>query len=116
MSTPTPSWPNAFHAGEQALQQRVGVHDRMAAIGPQVLRDHMPDQHRELFEKLPTLLLGTLDAQGQPWATSLTGRPVMAAKRGPATPGASSPAARLNQRCTWAWPTGSRGIQALPGA
>jgi predicted pyridoxine 5'-phosphate oxidase superfamily flavin-nucleotide-binding protein len=75
MSTPTPSWPNAFHAGEQALQQRVGVHDRMAAIGPQVLRDHMPDQHRELFEKLPTLLLGTLDAQGQPWATMVAGPP-----------------------------------------
>jgi len=65
----------AFHPGEQALQARVGVRERMAAVGPMVLRDHMPDQHRELFEKLPTLLLGTLDAQGQPWATMLAGPP-----------------------------------------
>ncbi|MBT9512900.1 MAG: pyridoxamine 5'-phosphate oxidase family protein [Acidovorax sp.] len=66
---------DAFHAGEQALQQRVGLRERMAAIGPLVLRDHMPDQHRELFEKLPTLLLGALDDQGQPWATMLAGPP-----------------------------------------
>ena len=65
----------AFHAGEQALQERVGVRERMAAVGPLVLRDHMPDQHRELFEKLPTLLLGTLDDQGQPWATMVAGPP-----------------------------------------
>lgn len=67
--------PEAFHPGEQALQQRVGLRERMAAIGPLVLRDHMPDQHRELFEKLPTLLLGALDDQGQPWATMLAGPP-----------------------------------------
>ncbi|MFY3382721.1 pyridoxamine 5'-phosphate oxidase family protein [Paracidovorax sp. MALMAid1276] len=67
--------PPAFHAGEQALQARMGVRERMAAIGPQVLRDHMPDPHRELFEKLPTLLLGALDAQGQPWATMVAGPP-----------------------------------------
>jgi predicted pyridoxine 5'-phosphate oxidase superfamily flavin-nucleotide-binding protein len=65
----------AFHAGEQALQQRVGMRERMAEIGPLVLRDHMPDQHRELFEKLPTLLLGAQDAQGQPWATMVAGPP-----------------------------------------
>ena len=67
--------PSAWHAGEQALQARAGVHERMAAVGEVVMRDHMPDQHRELFEKLPTLLLGALDAQGQPWATMLAGPP-----------------------------------------
>ena len=66
---------DAFHPGEQALQASVGVRDRMAEVGAVVLRDHMPDQHRELFEKLPTLLLGTLDAQGQPWATMVAGPP-----------------------------------------
>ena len=63
----------AFHAGEQALQARVGVRERMAAAGPMLLRDYMPDQHRELFEKLPTLLLGALDEAGQPWATMVAG-------------------------------------------
>ena len=74
-SVAAPVPPEAFHRGEQALQARVGVRERMAAVGAMVLRDHMPDQHRELFEKLPTLLLGALDASGQPWATMLAGPP-----------------------------------------
>jgi hypothetical protein len=67
--------PTTFHAGEQALQARLGLSERMAEIGPRVIRDHMPDQHRELFGKLPTLQLGALDAAGQPWATQLDGPP-----------------------------------------
>ena len=35
----------------------------------------MPDQHRELFEKLPTLWLATQDDAGQPWASVVTGAP-----------------------------------------
>lgn len=62
-----------FHAGEQALQARSGVRERLEAIGRSVIRDHMPDQHRELFTKLPTLLLAVQDDQGQPWATMLHG-------------------------------------------
>ncbi len=62
-----------FHTGELALQARVGVRERMEEIGPKVIRDQMPDQHRELFGKLPTLLLGAQDDQGQPWATMLHG-------------------------------------------
>lgn len=64
-----------WHPGEQTLHQRLGLRERMAEIGAQVVRDHMPDQHRELFGKLPTMLLGALDASGQPWATMLAGRP-----------------------------------------
>ncbi|WP_431288440.1 pyridoxamine 5'-phosphate oxidase family protein [Roseateles chitinivorans] len=63
-----------WHPGEQALQASIGMRERMAEIGPQVIRDQMPDQHRELFNKLPTLLLGAIDATGQPWATMLAGR------------------------------------------
>ena len=66
---------NGFHDGEQAVQRRVGSHDRLQAMAPMLLRDHMPDQHRELFGKLPTLLLGALDGQGRPWATMLAGEP-----------------------------------------
>lgn len=64
-----------FHAGEQALQATVGLRERLAEIGHKVIRDHMPDQHRELFDKLPTLLVAAQDAQGQPWATMLHGAP-----------------------------------------
>ena len=65
----------AFHPGEVDLQRLAGVDQRLDAIGRTVIRDHMPEQHRELFEKLPTLLLGAIDAQGQPWATMLAGAP-----------------------------------------
>lgn len=64
-----------WHAGEVALQGRVGAVERLAAAGPRVLRDHMPDQHREFFAELPMLVAGTLDAYGQPWASALVGRP-----------------------------------------
>lgn len=64
-----------FHDGERAMQARAGALERLTAIGPRVVRDHMPDQHRELFEKLPTLVVGSLDAAGQPWASLLAGPP-----------------------------------------
>ncbi|HEY0820192.1 MAG TPA: pyridoxamine 5'-phosphate oxidase family protein [Rhizobacter sp.] len=63
------------HAGEDAVQRRLGVHERMAEVMGQVVRTWMPEQHRELFCKLPTLLVGSLDAQGQPWASILHGTP-----------------------------------------
>lgn len=64
---------SAFHPGEQALQARAGVRERLESVGRVVIRDHMPDQHRELFGKLPTLLLAVQDDTGQPWATMLQG-------------------------------------------
>lgn len=64
-----------FHAGEVALQARLGLGERMAAVGRSVIRDYMPEQHRELFAQLPALLVGAIDAHGQPWATMLTGAP-----------------------------------------
>ena len=66
-----------FHAGERAVQARVGgaVRARMAEIGPRVIRDFMPDQHREFFEQLPFVVAGTVDANGQPWASILAQPP-----------------------------------------
>jgi predicted pyridoxine 5'-phosphate oxidase superfamily flavin-nucleotide-binding protein len=69
MDTPT------FHAGELAMQQRAGSFARLAEVGPRVIRDHMPQQHREFFPLLPFLLTGSLDADGQPWASVLAGPP-----------------------------------------
>ncbi|MES2398904.1 MAG: pyridoxamine 5'-phosphate oxidase family protein [Pseudomonadota bacterium] len=67
MSAPT------FHEGERAVQERVGpgIREKLAEIGPRVIRDFMPDQHRDFFEQLPFVLAGTVDAQGQPWASVL---------------------------------------------
>ena len=62
-----------FHSGEQALQSHAGLRERLEAVGQVAVRDHMPDQHRELFGKLPTLLVAAQDEEGQPWATMLHG-------------------------------------------
>jgi predicted pyridoxine 5'-phosphate oxidase superfamily flavin-nucleotide-binding protein len=67
--------PPTFHEGELAWQERAGSRVRLAEAGPRVIRDYMPDQHREFFAQLPFLLAGTLDAQGQPWASVLAGPP-----------------------------------------
>jgi predicted pyridoxine 5'-phosphate oxidase superfamily flavin-nucleotide-binding protein len=64
-----------FHEGEVALQERAGSRAKLAEIGPRVIRDHMPDQHREFFAQLPFILVGTVDAQGQPWASVMAGEP-----------------------------------------
>ncbi len=64
-----------FHAGEQRLQSHAGMRERLEAVGRVAVRDHMPDQHRELFGKLPTLFVAAQDDQGQPWATLLHGAP-----------------------------------------
>lgn len=67
--------PPAFHEGERAAQARAGVAQRMAQLGPRVIRDFMPDQHREFFGQLPFVLAGTVDADGQPWASVLAEPP-----------------------------------------
>ncbi|MDB5868225.1 MAG: flavin-nucleotide-binding protein [Polaromonas sp.] len=65
----------AFHEGERAVQQQAGVAGRMAQVGPRVIRDFMPEQHRAFFAQLPFLVAGTLDAEGQPWASVLAAKP-----------------------------------------
>lgn len=64
-----------FHPGEQAMQDRAGVREKMQALAPGLIRNHMPEQHRKFFNKLPMLIIGAVDKWGAPWATVLTGRP-----------------------------------------
>lgn len=64
-----------FHKGERLVQSRLGVRDRVEAFAERAIRDHMPGQHREFYARLPFLMLGTVDAQGRPWASLVPGRP-----------------------------------------
>lgn len=63
-----------LHEGEVAVQRRLGVHERMAEVTGRAIRDHMPDQHREFFPQLPFVVVGSVDADGQPWASVLAHR------------------------------------------
>lgn len=78
MSTfpPNPAPSNfPFHAGELAIQERAGTLASSASMGQRFIRDHMPDQHREFYNQLPFMLVGSVDQGGQPWASMIVGRP-----------------------------------------
>lgn len=67
-----------FHPGELAAQALAGVATPNAAI-----RDYMPDQHRAFFSLLAYLPVATLDEDGVPVATLLTGEPGFVASPDP---------------------------------
>lgn len=62
-----------WHAGEIALQDTLGAAARMDEIGRKVIRNYMPDQHRDFFAQLPFAVFGTVDSAGRPWATLRAG-------------------------------------------
>ena len=64
-----------FHRGEKELQSRLGMRDKMEQLGRRVIRDHMPDQHREFFSQLALVFVGSADDSGRPWASVVTGKP-----------------------------------------
>ena len=49
--------------------------DRMDAVGRQAVRRYLTDEHRAFFPQLPYVFVGSVDAQGQPWASILLGAP-----------------------------------------
>jgi len=63
-----------FHAGELAMQERVGMRERIAGAAS-FIRTSMPDQHREFFAALPFFFIGARDNSGQPWASMLAAAP-----------------------------------------
>jgi predicted pyridoxine 5'-phosphate oxidase superfamily flavin-nucleotide-binding protein len=72
-----------WHPGEQAAQARAGTAQHMAEIGPKVIRDFMPDQHRQFFEQIPFIVVGSLDGEQRPWASILAGMPGFASSPHP---------------------------------
>ena len=64
---------SVWHEGERKLQALAGTRERLEQRGHVVIRDHMPDQHREFFAARNQMFLATLDASGQPWATVIEG-------------------------------------------
>ena len=89
----------SFHAGEVALQREAGVAERMSRLGQQVVRRLLPEQHRQFFPQLPFLIVGSLDARGQPSASLLAGPPASCASmrcpiRAVASPPTCAPARR----------------------
>lgn len=66
--------PAPFHPGELQAQERAGVRAQMEKIGSVVLRDYMPEQHRQFFPLLSTFFVGGSDDEGRIWASVLWGK------------------------------------------
>ncbi len=75
MDTASTRSDNPFHAGEQAVHDRLHIRERVVEVGQRVIRTEMPDQHQRFFEQLPFMLVGSVDRAGRPWASVLVGRP-----------------------------------------
>jgi ferredoxin-NADP reductase/predicted pyridoxine 5'-phosphate oxidase superfamily flavin-nucleotide-binding protein len=63
-----------FHPGEQAIQSRCGVRDQAEDLGGRFIRDYLPDQHRQFYQRLAMLVVGSVDSDGRPWASLLVGK------------------------------------------
>ena len=64
-----------FHRGEQILQARAGVRERMERFGRKVIHDQLPEQHRAFYRQLPFVFVGHADKEGWPWASILFNQP-----------------------------------------
>ncbi len=62
-----------FHEGELRLQEQTGMREKIAKVTKVMMRDSMPDQHRQFFEGLEYIFLGTIDKHGLPHASIVTG-------------------------------------------
>jgi ferredoxin-NADP reductase/predicted pyridoxine 5'-phosphate oxidase superfamily flavin-nucleotide-binding protein len=58
-----------FHVGETQIQARLGVREAVAGFARRMVRDHMPEQHREFYRQLPCVIVAARDGDGRPWAT-----------------------------------------------
>jgi uncharacterized protein len=63
------------HEGEQTVQARLGVRERIEQTARRIVRDFMPDEHRQFFEDLPFLVVGSADTADALWASLLVGDP-----------------------------------------
>jgi predicted pyridoxine 5'-phosphate oxidase superfamily flavin-nucleotide-binding protein len=64
-----------FHTAEQSLHNKLDIGERQHELGLRMIRDHMPDQHRDFFSDLSSVHIGAVDPDGHPWAIMRTGAP-----------------------------------------
>ncbi len=62
-----------WNEGEKRLQERVGLRDKLEHFGPKIMRPSMPWQHRELFAKVPFLVLAGMNG-ARPASAIVSGR------------------------------------------
>lgn len=74
-----------FHAGELRLQNHAGMRAKIDVMTQHLMRDFIPDQHREFFEELEYIFLGTVDQRGLAHASIVIGSVGFASSPDPKT-------------------------------
>lgn len=74
-SGPSEDKTSPWHPGELRMQQSVGVAERMDGVGRKVIRRFLLEQHRDFYAELPFVVLGSVDDEGDVWATVRAGMP-----------------------------------------
>lgn len=64
-----------YHAGERLVQELAGTREFTELMGRKMIRPFLSDSLRAFFAQLPFVVVGSVDADGQPWASMLVGEP-----------------------------------------
>ncbi|HEU5098821.1 MAG TPA: pyridoxamine 5'-phosphate oxidase family protein [Roseiflexaceae bacterium] len=64
----------SYHAGEQWVQRQAGVEEQARRVG-QIIKSTIPPTAQAFLRQQPLVLVGSIDAGGQVWASLLTGNP-----------------------------------------
>lgn len=64
---------DVFHAGERAVQARVGVSEQAQRVG-RIIQPNLPEGVDRFFAALPILFQGGMDGRGDVWASVLEGQ------------------------------------------
>ena len=56
-----------WHSGETQIHKALELTDKMEKLGKRMIRDYMPDQHREFYAELEFVILIALDPTGRVW-------------------------------------------------
>ena len=73
-----PGWQRTespFHKGELAIQARMGAQEQMDKQGRRMIREFLPEQHRQFYTQLPYVIVGTVDSSDNLWASIMVGKP-----------------------------------------
>jgi uncharacterized protein len=63
-----------FHAGELTVQERAGTRQNAARIGKSI-GNSMPEPFQHFLASQRFAVIGSIDREGQVWASLFTGRP-----------------------------------------
>ncbi len=55
------------------MHEKLDIAERQHQLGLRMIRDHMPEQHRDFFGHLESVHIGAVDTAGHPWAIMRTG-------------------------------------------